>query len=112
VLQYPIFWALLALALSGGALWTWSLFETAWVTRALAARVIDRALAPLVGGLAFRAPLWLLPARELLSVAVMLASYAGLTVDWRGDTLHADDGNSPPPPVGGGWGEGANSQRN
>ena len=98
VLQYPIVWALLAVALSGGALWTWSLFETAWVTRALAARVIDRALAPLLapilppfpGGLAFRAPLWLLPVRELLSVAVMLASYTGLTVDWRGETLHAD----------------------
>ena len=94
VLQYPIVWALLAVALSGGALWTWSLFETAWVTRALAARVIDRALAPLLAqiprGLAFRAPLWLLPLRELLSVAVMLTSYAGRTVDWRGETLHAD----------------------
>jgi ceramide glucosyltransferase len=90
VLQYPIAWALLALALSGGAVWTWSLFETAWVTRALVARVIDRALAPLLGGLAFRAPLWLLPVRELLSVAVLLASYGGVRVDWRGQTLHAD----------------------
>lgn len=94
VLQYPIVWSLLALALSGGALWTCGLFETAWVTRSLAARVIDRALAPmlapLVEGLAFRAPLWLLPVRELLSVAVMLASYAGLRVDWRGQSLHAD----------------------
>jgi ceramide glucosyltransferase len=96
VLQYPIVWAMLALALSGGALWTWSLFETAWVVRALTARVIDRALAPLLasppslGRLAFRPPLWLLPVRELLSVAVMLASYAGLTVDWRGQALHAD----------------------
>ncbi len=98
VLQYPIAWALLALALSGGALWTWSLFETAWVTRALAARVIDRALLPLLAqiprGLAFRAPLWLLPVRELLSVAVMLTSYAGRAVDWRGEALHADDGET------------------
>jgi ceramide glucosyltransferase len=109
VLQYPIVWSLLALALSGGALWSWSLFETAWVARAVTARVIDRALAPILpppaGRLAFRAPLWLLPVRELLSVAVMLASYAGLTVDWRGATLHADGGESPPPPgrgLGGG----------
>src|SRR5271165_6592692 len=98
VLQYPIVWSLLALALSGGALWAWSLFETAWVARALAARAIDRALAPLLPqppeGLAFRAPLWLLPLRELLSVAVMLASYAGLTVRWRDATLEADDGRS------------------
>jgi ceramide glucosyltransferase len=95
VLQYPIVWAMLAIVLSGGGLsgrgfWTWSLFETAWLTRALAARVIDRALAPLLGDLAFRAPLWLLPARELLSIAVMLASYAGLRVNWRGHTLDAD----------------------
>ena len=100
VLQYPIVWAMLAIVLSGGGLsgggflvgglWTWSLFETAWLTRALAARVIDRALAPLLGDLAFRAPLWLLPGRELLSIAVMLASYAGLSVNWRGHTLDAD----------------------
>jgi ceramide glucosyltransferase len=119
VLQYPIVWAMLALALSGGALWTWSLFETAWVTRVLAARVIDRALRPLVGripaafpaafpavfsgGLAFRAPLWLLPVREVLSVGVMLASYAGRAVDWRGDTLDADRGeiNGLSPPAAG-----------
>jgi ceramide glucosyltransferase len=102
VLQYPIAWAILALALSGGALWAWSLFETAWVTRALTARAIDRALRPLLapilpsfpGGLAFRAPLWLLPVRELLSVGVLLASYAGRAVDWRGETLQADDGDT------------------
>jgi len=130
VLQYPIVWALLALALSGGALWTWSLFETAWVTRALAARVIDRALGRLralpsppwpghdgegpAPGLAFRAPLWLLPLRELLSVAVMLASYAGRGVDWRGETLRADDGATngfPPRLVGGGQGEGESGTR-
>jgi ceramide glucosyltransferase len=200
VLQYPIAWSLLALALSGGALWSWSLFETAWVTRALAAKAIDRALrrlgaqeergsapdpakglcpldprqgrspwnplvwfgdggmagaasgvpaiagAPLAApaippspnqvdwipkapplpgiqgaeplggvrggappssrpkppppGVAFRAPLWLLPVRELLSVGVMLASYAGLRVDWRGEILQADGGevNKVPPP--------------
>jgi ceramide glucosyltransferase len=55
--------------------------------RILCGQAVNRAL-----GLAFRPPLWLLPARELLSVAVMLASYAGLRVDWRGQTLQADDG--------------------
>ena len=41
-------------------------------------------------GLANRAPLWLLPLRELMSVAVMLASYGGRQVDWRGHTLQAE----------------------
>jgi ceramide glucosyltransferase len=115
VLQYPTVWALLAVALTGASAWSWGLFETAWVARALCARAVDRALgsssraatspwpgrqeggpghesAKPVAGLAFRPPLWLLPVRELLSVGVMLASYAGVRVDWRGQTLHADSG--------------------
>lgn len=43
-------------------------------------------------GLAFRPPLWLVPVRELLSVGVMLASYGGARVDWRGQDLQADNG--------------------
>jgi len=62
VLQYPIVWALLALALSGGALWAWSLFGTAWATRALAARAIDRALRLMEGrGFAPDPTRWLCP---------------------------------------------------
>ncbi len=40
--------------------------------------------------LAFSCPVWLLPLRDILSVAVMLASYGGRRVDWRGHGLHAD----------------------
>jgi ceramide glucosyltransferase len=88
-LQYPIFWSMLAVALSPGTLWSWAVFGSAWIVRTLCARSLDRAL-----GLAFRPPLWLLPARELLSVVVMVASYAGSRVDWRGQTLQADDGRA------------------
>ena len=35
-------------------------------------------------------PLWLLPLRELMSVAVMAASFVGRRVEWRGHTLHAE----------------------
>ena len=89
VLQYPIFWAAVAVAASQGALWAVGLFFLAWFGRALAATGIDRALAPKLEMLAFPAPVWLLPLRELLSVATMLASYAGKNVDWRGHTMHA-----------------------
>jgi ceramide glucosyltransferase len=85
VLQYPLVWAALAVLLAGGAPWSLAWFALAWGLRALAARRIDRALA-----LANRTPLWLLPLRELMSVAVMLASYAGRQVDWRGHTLQAE----------------------
>jgi len=67
--------------------------------RAVAALVVDSALTPLRveqrgsnenAALAFCCPVWLLPVRDILSVAVMLASYGGRQVDWRGHGLQAD----------------------
>jgi ceramide glucosyltransferase len=103
VLQYPLAWALLTIGLTGGALWSIGLFFIAWVLRAIAGLIVDAALAPLwreerggndAAGLAFCCPVWLLPLRDLLSVAVMLASYGGRHVEWRGHGLQAD---TPPP---------------
>jgi ceramide glucosyltransferase len=97
VLQYPLAWALLTILLTGGAPWAVGLLLAAWVVRALAAVGVDSALAPLWGSdehgssdVAFSCPVWLLPLRDVLSVAVMLASYGGRQVDWRGYGLHAD----------------------
>ncbi len=97
VLQYPIFWAMVAFAVSGGAIWAAGLFFLAWVARAVAATGIEAALAPKLEMLAFPATVGLLPLRELLSVATMLASHAGKSVDWRGHTMHATgyDATSP-----------------
>ena len=85
VLQYPLAWTVLAILLSWGAIWTLAWFAVAWLARAMIARAIDRAFA-----LANRTPIWLLPLRELMSVAVMVASYAGRAVDWRGHTMQAE----------------------
>jgi ceramide glucosyltransferase len=100
VLQYPLAWALLAVALAGGAAWAVGVFALAWIIRAAAASMIDRALAPqwngeLLAAPAFRCPVWLLPLRDHLSVAVMLASYGGRRVEWRGYGLLADTPQSP-----------------
>jgi ceramide glucosyltransferase len=110
ILQYPLAWALLTIALSSGALWSIGLFLIAWLVRAVAALGVDRALATLwpdaeergsqergsndKAALAFCCPVWLLPLRDIFSVAVMLASYGGRQVDWRGQSLQAD---TPPP---------------
>jgi ceramide glucosyltransferase len=113
VLQYPLAWGLLTVVLGFGALWPVGLLMIAWVLRAVAALWIDAALAPLWTGvpgvgvpgtgvrgsndaaaLAFCCPVWLLPLRDILSVAVMLASYGGRHVTWRGHGLQAD---TPPP---------------
>jgi ceramide glucosyltransferase len=95
VLQYPLFWAALAVILSGLAPWSLVLFAAAWLLRAQAVRWVDRSLTRLWRGdsrwvLAFSASVWLLPLRDVLSVVVMLVSYASRRVDWRGYALHAD----------------------
>ena len=102
-LQYPIVWALAAVALSGGAGWSWAGLAGAWTVRAAAGRGIDLALRRHGGTLAFPLPVWLLPVRELISLAVLIAAFAGNRVEWRGHHLTADrpartrDQGSPPP---------------
>jgi ceramide glucosyltransferase len=98
-IQYPLAWGLLMIALAGGAIWSIGLFLMIWLLRAVAALWVDAALAPLWTGengpgdeaaLAFSCPVWLLPLRDVLSVAVMLASYGSRHVVWRGYGLQAD----------------------
>lgn len=105
ILQYPLFWALLAIPLSRGAAWSWALFLLAWMVRSGAALWTDRALAPLLAAMAdgrpprpgapFTCPIGLFPLREVLSVAVMLASYASRRVVWRGHVMTADTPSRP-----------------
>ena len=87
VIQFVLFWALLAVVLSGGAAWAVALFALAWAVRAGAAAGIDHRLGMVQSGLATAAPVWLLPLRDLFSMAIMLASYAGDQVEWRGTTM-------------------------
>jgi ceramide glucosyltransferase len=89
-LQYPIVWALAALALTGGAGWAWGGLAVAWAGRAISGREIDRALRRCGVPLAFPLPLWLLPLRELISMAVLIAAFTGNRVEWRGHRLTAD----------------------
>lgn len=92
VIQFPIAWALFASVAAGGTAWSLALFGIAWITRAIAASGIDRALRARLPKLDFRAPIWLLPLRDLMSVAVVVASFLSNRVVWRGAVLHADAG--------------------
>jgi ceramide glucosyltransferase len=80
---HPTVWALFAVASGAG----WWVLGTALLARlALAARIehITRARS---------APLWWLPARDLLSFCLFVAAFFTRSVDWRGGRLHmADDG--------------------
>ncbi len=91
VVQYPLFWSALGALASGGAVWAIGIFILAWTIRALAVRGIDQAL-----GLASTSPLWLLPLRDVLFVAVLATSFVGDRVEWRGAVLEADNGRDEP----------------
>jgi ceramide glucosyltransferase len=97
VLQYPLFWAAIAILAAAGAAWALALFALAWIARALLARGINRSLAPLLPGVAFAAPVWLLPLRELMSVLVLAGGFTGSRVEWRGHAMQADGPVAVPP---------------
>ena len=87
--QYPLAWAMLAVALSGVAKWSLALLLAVWLGRAVVGRLIDYLLDLTRHGLASSVPIWLLPLRDLMSIAVMLASYISDEVEWRGEVLRA-----------------------
>ncbi|MBX5453143.1 MAG: bacteriohopanetetrol glucosamine biosynthesis glycosyltransferase HpnI [Acidobacteriia bacterium] len=93
ILQYPIVWAMIAL-ISKAALPNVLLLLCVWLARSYLAKDELRLLAqrslPLIS--------LLLPLREALSFAIVIASWFGNTVDWRGRSIIVD---RPPNPKAG-----------
>ncbi len=87
-IQMPLAWAALAVAFSVGAPWALGLFVVAWAAQATVARGLDTQFRRVHAGPVTPAPIWLLPLRDLLSLAVFAASYTGDRVEWRGHILH------------------------
>ena len=82
-LQLPLFWATLCVAFAPRHSLAWTVLLATWAVRGAAAARIDRIVASPA-----RLPVTLLPARDWLSAAVMLCSFTGRRVAWRGHTLH------------------------
>ncbi len=83
-IQYPLFWAALAVGVSSGATWSWLAFVAVWGVRAVVALAIDRDLK-----VASALTIWCLPLRDLLSIMVIVASYRTRRVTWRGQIMLA-----------------------
>ncbi len=89
VLTFGLLWSCVVVLASGGALWAWALAGTTLLLRAGVALLVgkgvlrDRQLLP---------QLWLLPVRDLVAVAVWMASLVGHTVSWRGDRFELKNG--------------------
>ena len=81
IFTFGFFWAILAAVFSRGAAWAWALLGAAFFLRLITALVVG------VGVLhdsQIVRDLWLVPLRELISVAVWVGSFFGHTITWRG----------------------------
>ena len=95
VLQYPLFWALMAVLLSGGGGWALLTLVFCWLAKALAAGGVEAALRPRLRAPLPPAPLWVYPLRDLLSVTEIVATYGIDNVVWRGHKIYANGGLRP-----------------
>lgn len=87
VLQLSLIWAMAGLVISGFSLWAWGAFLAVLLVRYWLACRIDSAL-----GLVKAGEAWLFVIRDIISLAVYIASFTGNKVDWRGQTMTADAG--------------------
>lgn len=78
-MQYPLFWAALMVAFELDMPAAWVGFLTVWLIRGVLAELFDRLLQTTT-----RLPIWCIPFRDVLSVAMILASYRSNRVAWRG----------------------------
>jgi ceramide glucosyltransferase len=89
VFTFGIFWSLLAVLASAGALWSWISLITTLLLRLAVAGLVGWSV--LADRQVFKFA-WLIPLRDLIAVAVWIASLAGNTVTWRGDRFTLKNG--------------------
>jgi len=81
VITYPLVFALLSALLSGPSVPGLAVLVAVLAWRLIVVRMIDKAFAlP-------RQPLWLVPVRDVLSFGLLIASFCGKTVAWRGHSF-------------------------
>jgi ceramide glucosyltransferase len=88
VITYPVAFGLLAALLSGLSATGLGVLAVVLAWRLIVVRRIDKAFALV------RQPLWLVPVRDVLSFGLVIASFCGKTVRWRGQDFRvARDGS-------------------
>lgn len=89
VTTFGLMWGIVAVAFARGAPWSWAVFAITALLRLAVAIEVGRSV---VRDRAWWRNLWLLPMRDLIAVAVWIASFLGHTVTWRGDRFELKDG--------------------
>jgi len=82
-------WAILAMLAAKAAPWSLALLLVTALLRLAMARVVA---ANVLGDAHVMRRWWLVPLRDIIALAVWVWSYAGRTVEWRGDRFILSDG--------------------
>jgi len=82
VITYPLAFGCLTALLSGFSVPGVAVLLGILAWRLIVVRMIDKAFA------LARQPLWLVPLRDVLSFGLLIASFCGETVEWRGRAFH------------------------
>ncbi len=89
VSTFGLMWAFLNLIAADFAVWSWAVLGLVALLRLAVALLVGKSVL-CDGGL--HKHLWLLPLRDLVAVAVWVASFFGHTVTWRGDRFRLKNG--------------------
>ncbi len=92
-LTFGIPWALLTLLFAHGALWAWGLLGLTLAMRLWVALYVGRSV---LKDTQISRLIHLLPLRDVLALFVWMASFAGHTIDWRGERFNLKNGKLEP----------------
>jgi ceramide glucosyltransferase len=95
VTTFGMMWALVNLIVAQAAAWSWAVLAALLLLRAAVAVVVGKTVLHDRSVIAW---LWLLPARDLIAVALWIASFGGRTVVWRGERFTLKNGRLTPIP--------------
>ena len=89
VTTFGLLWGLLNVIAAHASPASWMVLGLVLVLRGAVALTVGKAV---LGDLSISRWLWLLPLRDLISVGIWIASFAGHTVTWRGDRFRLKNG--------------------
>lgn len=86
---FGLLWALLNVIAAHAAPWSWAVLAAMFLLRVAMAIVVGKSV---LQDSRVVEQIWLLPLRDLLAAFVWIASFAGHTVVWRGETFELKNG--------------------
>jgi ceramide glucosyltransferase len=89
LLTFGLPWAMAAALCAGGAVWSLVLLGAVALARFASGYML---CGPILNDRQTLRDLWLIPARDVVGVAIWFASFGGDTIVWRGERFHLKDG--------------------